>query len=340
MRKIKWGILGTAGIAKSCTIPGMLKSENCELSAIAGRSKNKVEDYKNTFGIKEGYYDDAESTGYEKLINNPEIEAVYVALPNNIHKEWVIKCLQGGKHVLCEKPMALSYSEAKEMFDEAKKNKVILMEAYAYLHNPYMEALKKDIASGIIGEIDYIDTAFLTQGYKEDFRLHRELGGGMVYDLGCYCTTFILSFTDAPVEYVMGNAEFTDKGVDFFTGALIKFKNGMRASFNVGMIFGSESDSRYDRTFIHGSKGAITSPVKYNEEGQLSYTVSTKEGDILRTVNSESNYALEVTQMGNAILGLEKQHITEEFSLRNARLIDLILEKIGYNEASGQTPHK
>lgn len=85
--------------------------------------------------------------------------------------------------MICEKPLALNADEAKEMFDTAKASNVYLMEAYAYLHSPYIDSLKKDIASGIIGDVDYIETAFVTQGYKEDIRLHKDLGGGAMYDL-------------------------------------------------------------------------------------------------------------------------------------------------------------
>ena len=132
---VKWGVLGTANIAKGCTIPGMLLAGNCELFAIAGRNEAKAESYKNEFGFKKAY------VGYDKLLEDPDVQAVYIPLPNNLHKEWVIKALKAGKHVLCEKPMALNADDAGEMFAVAGENNVILMEAYAYLHSPYIESL-------------------------------------------------------------------------------------------------------------------------------------------------------------------------------------------------------
>ena len=166
----------------------MKMAENCEIYAIAGRNETKVENYKNEFGFERAY------VGYEKLLEDPDIQAVYIPLPNSLHKEWVIKALKAGKNVLCEKPMALNADDAKEMFAVAKENNVILMEAYAYLHSPYIASLKADIDSGIVGDIDYMETAFVTQGYDDDIRLYKNLGGGAIYDLGCYCTTMILSF--------------------------------------------------------------------------------------------------------------------------------------------------
>ncbi|MBO4399049.1 MAG: Gfo/Idh/MocA family oxidoreductase, partial [Lachnospiraceae bacterium] len=204
MEKVKWGILGTANVARWGTIPGMKKAEHCELYAIAGRNPEKAKRYAEDFGFAKAY------GSYDELLQDKEVQAVYIPLPNDIHLKWVTAALRAGKHVLCEKPMALNAAEAREMYRTAEDCGVLLMEAYAYLHSPYVEALKQDVKSGIIGDVDYIDTAFVTQGYKEDFRLHKELGGGAMYDLGCYCTTMILSLIDSEPEFVKASAEFSD----------------------------------------------------------------------------------------------------------------------------------
>lgn len=321
---VKWGVMGTANIARGCTIPGMKQADNCELYAIAGRDADKAAGFKEEFGFVKAY------TGYDKLLEDPEVQAVYIPLPNHLHKEWVIKALKAGKHVLCEKPLALNREDAKEMFEAAKENNVILMEAYAYLHTPYIGSLKDDIGSGLIGNVDYIETAFITQGYIEDIRLYKEMGGGAVYDLGCYCTTMILSLTDSEPEYVMADAEFNDKGVDVFTSAIMKFKNGLRASFNVGMIFNPGSDARWDRLYIHGSKGIIRSDVEYNQAGELSYTVISEGKTIERKVKVRQNYALETEQLGRCIENGEEPHVSPAFSIKNAGLLDTVLEKIGF----------
>ena len=156
------------------------------------------------------------------------------------------------------------------------------------------------------------------------------MGGGAVYDLGCYCTTMILSMTDLEPEYVMGRAEFNDFGVDVFTAALIKFKNGMRASFNVGMIFDPGSDARFDRLYIHGSTGCIRSDVEYNQDGELCYTIVSEGKKIERKVTAKQNYALESSQFGRCIENGESPFVTSDFSIKNAKLLDRILEKIGY----------
>lgn len=324
MNKVKWGVIGTANIAKGQTIPGMKLAENCELYAIAGRSLEKAEAFKQEFGFVKAY------GSYQELIDDQEVQAVYIPLPNDLHFKWVKASLEAGKHVLCEKPLALNAEEAEEMYKCAEDNGAILMEAYAYLHSPYVENLKKDVQSGIIGEVDYVESAFITQGYEEDFRLHKEFGGGAMYDLGCYCTTMILSLIDSEPELVKASAEFTDLGVDANTAAIIRFKNGARASFNVGMIFGQKSNSRFDRLYIHGTKGTITSDVPYNYEGEASYIIKTGSETIERKVMNPQNYSLETAQLGRCILNGEKPHVSPEFSLKNARLIDRVLKEIGF----------
>ena len=328
MDKIKWGILGTANIARYATIPGMKKADHCELYAIAGRSLEKAQAFKNEYGFEKAY------GSYDELIADKDVQAVYIPLPNNLHLQWVKAALQNGKHVLCEKPLALNANEAKEMFDVARANGVYLMEAYAYLHSPYVQSLKDDIASGVIGEVDYIESAFITQGYKEDFRLHKEFGGGALYDLGCYCTTMILSLIDSEPDFVKAVAEFSDEAVDVNTAAIVRFKNGVRASFNIGMILGQNTNSRFDRLYIHGTKGNIRSEVEYNQEGEVSYRIVENAWSdkkvIERRISVPHNYALELEQLNQCILGNATPHITPEFSIKNARLMDKVFKEIGY----------
>ena len=324
MQKVKWGILGTANIAKWCTIPGMKQAESCELYAIAGRSLEKAQRFASDYGIPKAY------GSYDELIADADVQAVYIPLPNDIHLKWVKTALQAGKHVLCEKPLAMNAQEAKEMYRTAGECGVLLMEAYAYLHSPYVAALKEDIASGIIGDVLFVDSAFYTQYYTDDIRMYKEMGGGAVYDLGCYCSTLILSLVDSEVDTVMAQAEFNEYGADVLASALLKFRNGVRAAFNVGMNLGVESNARKDHLYVHGTKGVIDSPVEFNQAGELSYTITAGGKTTVRTVSAPQNYSLEVAQLGRCIESGEKPFITEDFTVKNAELLDAVLGQIGY----------
>ena len=257
-------------------------------------------------------------------------DVIDICTPPYVHKQEIIQAMLAGKHVVCEKPLALNASAARDMFETAKANGVVLMEAYAYLHSPYIKSLKADIDSGLIGEIDYIESEFLTQGYSEDIRLYKDQGGGAMYDLGCYCTTMILSLIDSTPTSVIANARYTELGVDELTNAIIKFKNGVNATFTVGMILGKDSGSRFDKLYIHGSKGAIRSDVEFNQSGELSYKIYLDKEIIERKIFVPQNYSLEIAQLNSCILNGEPQHITPDFSIKNAELMDEVFRKIDY----------
>ena len=332
-RYVNWAILAPGRIANSMAtamngvIDGKLPDfdgRKIKLYAVASRNKEKAEAFAKKWNFQKSY------GSYEELLNDQNVDAVYIANPHAFHHEWVIKALKKGKHVLCEKPLALNAGEVLEMFETAKKNGVYLMEAYAYLHSPYMKSLRNDVKSGIIGDVDFIDTAFVTQGYKEDIRLYKEQGGGAMYDLGCYCTTMILSLVDSEPETVKAVADFSDKGVDEITTGFICFKNGARASFNVGMILGKNTNTRVDRLYIHGTKGFIKSDVEYNQSGKLCYQVVTNSGVVERCIDVPQNYSLETEQLGKCILEGAKPFIPQEFSLKNAILMDAVFKETGY----------
>ena len=325
MTKIKWGVLGTAGIAKKCTIPGMMQVGNCCLYAIAGRKPEKVSEFKEKFGFEKGY------TSYEELLDDPEVEAVYIPLSNDLHCEWTIKALNKKKHVLCEKPLGVNAKQVEEMIAAANENGVFLMEAFAYLHSPFIAAMKKEIESGSIGQISYIESAFLTQGYEglKNIRVRRETYGGSLYDVGCYCTSLSQWLIGEEPTEIEAAAEFTDQHIDIQTTAIMKYPSGARASICCGMCLGGESN-RIARFSICGSKGMISSTVMFNAEGDLEYTVVADGKTEVKTVSTPDNYGLEIEQFGRCITEGEMPFVSNEFTVMNAKVVEKIHKTIGY----------
>ncbi len=322
MRKVRWGVLGTADIARGQTIPGMQLAEHCELYAIAGRKIEKAKSYQEQFGFRKAY------GSYDELLADPEVEAVYVPLPNDIHCEWSIKALKAKKHVLVEKPMAVSEAQAKEMFRAAEENGVLLMEAFAYLHSPFVKAVKAELDAGVIGDIRYFESAFITGRRPDtDIRLRRETYGGALYDLGCYSVSMAMWMLGKEPDEVRASTQFSEQKIDLFTSALLLYDNGAVANLDCGMLL---PEGRLDRFRIHGTLGTIVSPVEFNQCGEIPYTVIRNGVEETKTVTAPNNYALESEQLSLCILGEAKPHVSKEFSLLTARVTDRILQAIGY----------
>lgn len=325
MKKINWGVLGTAGIARGQTIPGMQQAENCNLYAIAGRKLEKALAYQQEFGFQKAY------GSYEELLADPNVEAVYIPLPNELHYAWAVKAMEAKKHVLCEKPLAPTPEQVERLHDIAKENGVFLMEAYAYLHSPFIKAIKEELNKGTIGDVLYLESEFITSDYDvSNIRMRKETFGGCTYDLGCYCTTMALWMLGECPEKVQAVAEFSDHGIDTLTTAILTFPGGKRAVLTSGMVLATEKNHRIDRLEIHGTKGSIKTPVRFNQHGELSYTVWTDGTQTVKTVTTPHNYRLEVEQLGRCILEGETPCITKEFSVANSRVLESILNAIGY----------
>ena len=325
MKTIKWGVLGTAAIAWNQTIPGMAQAENCTLYAIAGRSPEKTKRYQERFGFYKLY------NSYEALLEDPEVEAVYIPLPNHLHCEWAIKALRAGKHVLCEKPLAPTVAEEEAMFRAAEESGTLLMEAFAYLHSPLIAAVKAEVDGGALGDIVYMESEFVTSDYDlSNIRMRRETFGGCTYDLGCYCTSQILWMLGRMPEDVRAVARFSDQGVDRLTTAILGFEGGAQAQLTCGMALATGQDRRVDRCEIHGTKGSLRTTAEFNQSGTLAYTVAVDGRATYMTVATPHNYRLEVEQFGRCIAEGEAPLVSKDFSLANAKVIERILKEIGY----------
>lgn len=327
MRKIKWGVIGTAGIFAGATAEGMRQAENCELYAIAGRSLEKAEEFKTRFGFQKAY------GSYQALLDDPEVEAVYIPLPNTLHAQWTIKALNAKKHVLCEKPLAANAEEAATMFAAAKANGVHLMEAFAYQHSPYIAAVADAVHSGVIGDVRYMESSFLTSDYNpKNIRMRRDSLGGTTYDLGVYSASLTQRILGVEPSHVQAVATFSSDHIDLLCSAILQYESGAVAKVESGMVLATDKDSSSHRFEIHGTLGSIRGvDFTFNGCGKLSYRLQTFDGrDELITLDVPQNYRLEVEQLGRCITDGESPAVTEEFSMAMARTIDRILAAIGY----------
>jgi predicted dehydrogenase len=227
-RVLRWGLLGTARINRA-VIPPLRVSRGNQLVAVASRDAAKATSYAREWGIERAH------GSYEALLSDPGIDVVYIPLPNHLHAEWAIRAARAGKHVLCEKPLALDVSEVDAMEAAARENGVVLAEAFMYRHHPQTLKVKDLVEGGAIGPVRLVRGTFsFPLSRPDDVRLQPEWGGGCLWDLGCYplsFTRFLLG--REPVE-VFGSQVLGPSGIDeTFVGQLV-FRGGVLAQIDAG----------------------------------------------------------------------------------------------------------
>jgi predicted dehydrogenase len=222
-----WGIISTADINRK-VIPGAKESAKVDLVAVASRDQARAEEYAREWAIERAY------GSYEALLDDADIEAVYISLPNTMHVEWSIKSLEAGKHVLCEKPFTRTPSDIDAAWDAADSAGRLLSEAFMYRHNPQTKRLRALIDEGAIGELRLIRSAFSYSLYdEENIRLRTEVEGGALMDVGCYCVSGSRLVAGEP-ESVYGQPWYGPSGTDWvFTGSM-RFPGNVLAVFDCG----------------------------------------------------------------------------------------------------------
>jgi xylose dehydrogenase (NAD/NADP) len=315
-KKVKWGVLGFARIAKNEVIPAILKNDNSQFFAIASRDKEKAEECSRAFNCSKTYY------SYEALLDDPEIDAVYIPLPNSMHKEWAIKAMQQGKHVLCEKPISLDSIECELMIETSVKHNRILMEAFMYRYTDRISKVSSILSSNSIGEIKQINSTFrFFLDRPSDIRILPEFGGGSLYDVGSYPVNFIsMIMKSLPVAYTAQSIK--ESNVDVLFSGILKYQNGVIATLNSGFNAFKEMHSE-----IIGTKGIIEIPDTFaGTKGVIRVITSDDQKEI--AVEESDRYYLEIKNFANAVLNKECNLLSLEESLRNMRVIEQLLRLI------------
>ena len=324
-KTVRWGILGCSGIGKSRTIPGLLACENAELYAIAGRNEEKLKAYAEPFAPKKLY------TDYQALLEDENVDAVYLPLPNGIHMEWVEKAAKAGKHSLCEKPMALTEEQVREMFAAAKANGVLLEEAYAYRHAQLVQKVKEIVDSGAIGRIRYLESKHSTfDTNRSGIRYQKGNGGGAVYDVTCYNVSLAsYLFGKDPEDMSVYCGFDKETGVDVSDAVMLRYEEGVTA-----MLYAGLDAYRRGCYSILGETGRIDVDHKFNSSGVCHIRVSTgarpqgaeyvDETTTEYTIWVDDNYKKEIELFSDAVLNGSALTVSEEESLRTARVCDAI----------------
>lgn len=256
-RRLRWGVLSTANIAREKWIPGVRRSPEGrgEVVAIASRDRALGESVADQLGIPRAH------ASYDALLADPDVDAVYIPLPNHQHLDWTLAAARAGKHVLCEKPLALTSADAERMVEACAGAGVLLMEAFMYRLHPSWLAVRQLLASGRIGRLQAVQSWF--SYYNDDptnIRNIADAGGGALMDIGCYSINLSRMLFDAEPERVEAAiVRDPDMEIDVLTSALLVFPGGGQATFTCSTR--SEDDQRVD---IYGTEGRISIEIPFN----------------------------------------------------------------------------
>lgn len=249
----RFGILGTGNIAKQFAA-SLATSTRCVVTGVGSRSIDSARAFVSGQNLA------AAAMSYEDLLRSPDVDGIYLSLPNSLHAEWTMKALKAGKHVLCEKPMATSVAEAERMYAAADAAGKLLVEAFMYVSHPLTQAYVSAIRSGRIGTVRHIRTSFCyrTNKVAGNVRFDPSLGGGALMDIGCYCLHFSRMIAgEEPVE-IAAHGRRHSTGVDEQLSGLLRFPSGLTATFTAGMSLQADNTAT-----ISGDEGYIEVPVPW-----------------------------------------------------------------------------
>ena len=320
---VKWGVMGNATIARKCVIPAICKSGNGELVALATRSPAQAEKVVADNRIARVY------DRYEDLLVDPQVDLVYIPLPNHLHHPWTIKALKAGKHVLCEKPLACNASEAREMAAAAKEAGRLLMEAFMYRFHPRSRRIKQLISEGAIGTPRLVRSAFCFRMADSEWndppnvRLNPQMGGGALLDVGCYSVSVARWFLGAEPSQVQAQAEYDPGGVDVHMVGSLGFAGNGLASFEASFI------TALQQTYgIAGSDGVIELPhnafVPWENEAVFYVRGQDQETGEKHRVPAADEYQLMVEHFADAAMGRTVLRFPTADSIANMQVLDAL----------------
>lgn len=333
--KLRWGILGTGNIARQFAA-GVTSSARGQLTAVGSRQKQAAEAFARSFNIPQSL------ASYDDLLSNDTCDAVYISLPNTMHHEWTLKALRSGKHVLCEKPLAMTVAQTEEMFDVARKYGCVLIEAFMYRAHPQTHKALELVRSGQIGRVKLIRTSFCYRVRKThgNIRFDPLLGGGALMDVGCYCLNFSRLIAGQEPDQLHGVSSKHPSGVDEQTSVIGKFPDGTAMEFTVGMMTQADNTA-----FICGDEGYIRIPVPWkpppgNGEVIVGQSVPPKQDNpsvtptvpaptVYRIQDSRPLYGIEADAFADTVLDSVPPFVTPQDTIGNMVCLERLRQQTG-----------
>ncbi len=316
---VAWGILGLANIARRAVIPAIQHAANARLVAIASREWARAEEAARFHGIPHAY------GAYEALLDDRDVQAVYIPLPNALHHRWTLACAAAGKHVLCEKPLALAAVECEEMAAACRRHGVALMEAFMYRFHPRTERVASLIAEGTLGDLRVVRAAFTftASDPRANIRFRPDLGGGALYDVGCYTVNVSRMALGEPAQ-VFACGEIGASGVDEQAAAVLRFGGGRAALIDCGLTL-----PRREEYEIVGTEGRVTVPAAFlpgTADAEMHVVRGTDRQVV--TVSGADQYQRMIEHFGDVVMGKSRARLSPEDATANVRALAALLASV------------
>jgi len=328
MDLLRIGVLGAANIARKVVIPAILKAQNVQLTAVASTSGKGDEFLKNTqLTTREGVPLGQVVTSlhsYEDILRSTDVDAVYIALPNHLHREWSMKAADAGKHVLCEKPAALDHVQSAQIIQYCQHKGIVWMEAFMYRFHPQYQVVQQWIQEGLIGDVKAVHSTFtFTINDSANIRRVPEYGGGSLYDVGAYCVNVSQWIFGHKPRSVAAIQSLSTEGVDEEFSAVMDFGNGQTA-----LIHSSLSQPYQHEVKVSGTQGSIFIPTAFvpgTSDVEVVLRSALRQETV--TVPGCDQYALEVEYFADCVLNhCAPTHMSTNDTLDNMETIDALYQ--------------
>jgi predicted dehydrogenase len=322
---VRFGILSTADINR-LVIPAAHASDKVELIAVASRELGRAEAYAREWEIPRAY------GSYDELLDDPDVEAVYISLPNNLHCEWSIRAVEAGKHVLCEKPLSRHTADAERAYDAAERAGRLLTEAFMYRHNPQTKRLVELLRDGAVGELRVVRSAFSYSLYDaENIRLRTDVEGGSLMDVGCYCVSGSRLLAGEP-ESVFGQAYWGPTATDWVFAGTMRFPGDVLALFDCGTCLPSRSELE-----AIGTDGSLFLADPWHCRRPVIEV--RRDGEVERIeLDPVDSYRLELENLSDAIVGDAELLLGRDDAVAQARAIEALFLSAETNAPVELTP--
>ncbi len=319
-QKIRYATVGLGHIAQTAVLPAFKHAENSELAALVTGNPGKDRELSERYSVRAYAYADLENAVAEQ-----QVDAVYIATPNSLHREYTERAARAGAHVLCEKPMAPTEEDCEAMMRAAEENKVKLMIAYRLHFNDANLRAVELAQSGDLGELRYFSSLFGLQVNAGNIRVRKDLGGGTLYDIGIYCINAArYLFRDEPIEVVgltASNGEERFSEIEEMTGALLRFPRERLGVFTCS--FGSTDVAQYD---LVGTKGRLQLENAYEYRGELKCRITIDDKETEKTFKAGDQFAAELIYFSDCILNDRLPEPSGNEGLADVRIINAIYQ--------------